>query len=94
MSEDELSRRRVEDARRAQELRDRRKEAKVRQISFWIRIGDEAAAKAAMADLTDQAWLAMYEAGAIERRDDPARADEIRKRMESSSSAKDQEKGS
>lgn len=81
MSEDEITKRRAEDARRAQELRNRRKEAKVRQISFWIREGDEDAAKSAMADLTDKAWLALYENGAIERRDDPARAEAIRAKL-------------
>ncbi|MNL90161.1 hypothetical protein D3C87_2210000 [compost metagenome] len=34
-----------------------------------------------MADLTDKAWLALYENGAIERRDDPARAEAIRAKL-------------
>lgn len=76
----ELDARRAGDRRRAQELRDKRRSAGLRQVSFWIKEGDEDAANIAMAPLTDKAWLALYDKGAIERRSDPDRAAEIRAR--------------
>lgn len=73
--------RRAGDARRASELRARRRQAGVRQVTFWLMEGDEEAAAAALAPLTDKAWLALYENGAVERRSDPERAAEIRRKL-------------
>lgn len=63
-------------------LRQRRREAGVIQVGYFIRESDKAAVAEAIRDYTDKAWLALYEAGAVINGVNEARAADIRARLE------------
>ena len=64
------------------DMRERRKNAGVVQVGFFVRQEDKAEVIKAMRDYTDAAWLALYDAGAVLHGANEARADDIRQRLE------------
>lgn len=74
-------------------MRERRKKAGVVQISFYIRDADKLEAAKAMRDLTDRAWLALYDAGAVINGANEARAEDIRRRLGATSPAANAHQG-
>ncbi|MBE0580159.1 hypothetical protein [Devosia sp.] len=62
-------------------MRERRKKAGVIQVNFYIRAADKQEAAKAMRDLTDRAWLSLYDAGAVVNGANEARAEDIRRRL-------------
>lgn len=66
---------------KAGQMRDRRREAGVSQVTFFVRDEDKPEVIRAMRDFTDRAWLQLFDAGAVLHGANEARAEDIRRRL-------------